>query len=270
MDTIKHLLALLITTFGIGSITANAQWTVYDPAVHTQQIIGTAQEIAKFVEMINNQVQQIQQFKEQVEMMNHYVDLFGDPASFVPGAVGGLTIDLTKTELGQTLGAIQTTADAATAMVYSGHELYNSINEGFTTPNGKTVLRREQPYRPIAAIQLTTENYLTVSKDTAERRVVLKNEIAKTTDELKAAQTDAEVQKLTGVLTGLAAALESTDQELHQAASSALVQDIANRADERRQLEARREEQQAEFSEAVDRYGQTFRLMNAPTEFPIN
>jgi hypothetical protein len=68
---------------------------------------------------------------------------------------------------------------------------------------------------------------------------------------------------------GLAAALDGADHELQQATASALVQDVANRADERRQAEARREEQHAEFTEAVQRYGQKFRLMNAPSEFPV-
>ena len=38
---------------------ANAQWVVYDPALHTQNIIDEAQNIAKYVQMIDNQVQQI-------------------------------------------------------------------------------------------------------------------------------------------------------------------------------------------------------------------
>ena len=265
----KKLIALTFVLFGIGS-TARAQWTVYDPAVHMQQIISTAQEIAKFVEMINNQVQQIEHLTEQVETLHQYVDLFGDPASFLPASIAPLTADLTRNELGQTLGAIQAAVDTAVAMDYTGHGLFSSVAEQFTTPNGATVARREEPYRPIAAMQRTTENYLTVSQDTATRRAALKLEIARTSEALRAAQTDAEVQKLTGVLVGLNAALDSTDHELNQATASALVQDVANRADERRQIEARREEQNAEFTEALQRYGQTFRLLNAPTAFPTN
>jgi hypothetical protein len=33
----------------------SAQWIVYDPANTIQSVINTAQEMAKFVEMINNQ-----------------------------------------------------------------------------------------------------------------------------------------------------------------------------------------------------------------------
>ena len=40
----KTQLVVILTFAGFAS-TARAQWTVYDPAVHTQQIIGTAQVI---------------------------------------------------------------------------------------------------------------------------------------------------------------------------------------------------------------------------------
>jgi len=46
------------------------------------------------------------------------------------------------------------------------------------------------------------------------------------------------------------------------------VQDIANRNDAQRQVEAKKEQQHNEFTEAAQKYGQKFRLMNAPTAFP--
>ena len=85
---------------------------------------------------------------------------------------------------------------------------------------------------------------------------------------MKNATTDAEVQKLTGVLIGLSSALNNTDYEINQATASALVQDVANRNEAQRQIEAKKEQQHAEFTEAVQKYGQTFRLVNTPTAFP--
>ena len=130
------------------------------------------------------------------------------------------------------------------------------------------VTRRPQPYLALAAVQQTADNYLAVSTDAAARRVALKRQVAVTTEQLRSARTDAEVQKLGAVLTGLSAALESTDQEIGQATASAVVQDIANRAEAQRQLEAKKEQQHAEFTEAVAEYGRTFRLLNAPVAFP--
>jgi hypothetical protein len=264
----KSLVLTALVLTGAGQ--AQAQWVVYDPANTVQSIVNTAMEVAKFVEMINNQVQQIKQLTEQVQTLHHYVDLFGDPAKFLPTSIPALTVDLRRTELGLALDQLEASIHTGTAMAYTGHGLYQAVHEEFLTPKGTRVERRPEPYRPIAAVQNTTQNFLAVSKDAGTRRVSLKAEIARTTDALKSAKTDAEVQKLTGVLVGLSAALSGTDHEIQQATASALVQDVANRADTQRQIEARKEQQHAEFTEAVDQYGRTFRLLNAPVRFPTD
>ena len=263
----KRLTALTLVTVGLAA-SARAQWIVYDPTVNMQQIISQAENIAKYIQMIENQVQQIQTLTDQLNEFKHYEDLFGDPKAVVLNTVQPLVTDLRKTELGQTLTALEGAVDAGQAMLYDANGLFSSIGTTFTTPNGATVTRREAPYLPVAAVQKTTDNFLSVSTDATARRVALKEEIARTTTALKNATTDAEVQKLTGVLIGLNAALNNTDYEINQATASALVQDVANRNEAQRQIEAKKEQQHAEFTEAVQKYGQTFRLMNAPTAFP--
>lgn len=263
----KKLIALTLVTLGLAS-SARAQWIVYDPVNNMQQILSAAEEIAKFVEVVNNQVQQIRTLDNQLSEFKNYAREFGIPSSVVLNTVQPLVTDLRKTELGQTLTALEDAVDAGQAMLYDANGLFNSIGTTFTTPNGATVTRREAPYLPVAAVQKTTANFLSVSTDAMARRVAVKEEIARTTTALKNATTDAEVQKLTGVLIGLNAALNNTDYEINQATASALVQDVVNRNEAQRQIEAKKEQQHAEFTEAVQKYGQTFRLMNAPTAFP--
>ncbi len=261
----------LIPLAGLSLLCASqvcAQWTVYDPAVHTQTILNGVQEIAKFVEVIGKQVQQISLLTEQVNEFKRYESVFGDPSKVLLSTAKPLIDDLRKSELGQTLKTLEESARATEAMVYTAGGLYQSIGTQFTTPGGAKVPRRSQPYLPAAAVQKTTANYLAVSSDAAARRVALKGQIAATTEQLRSATTDAEVQKLSALLTGLSAALASTDQEVEQASASALVQDVANRADAQRQAEAKKEQQHAEFTEAVAKYGRTFRLLNAPVTFP--
>ena len=265
--TMKRLIALTLVTLGI-TVSARAQWVVYDPANTIQSVINTAQEIAKYVEMIQNQIQQIQALEDQLNEFKHYESLFGDPKAVLLTTVQPLVTDLRKTELGQTLTALEGAVDAGEAMLYDANGLFTSIGTTFNTPNGKEVTRLEAPYLPVAAVQKTTDNFLSVSTDATARRIALKEEIARTTTALKSATTDAEVQKLTGVLIGLSSALNNTDYEINQATASALVQDVANRNDAQRQVQAKKEQQHAEFTEAVQKYGQTFRLMNAPTAFP--
>ncbi len=262
----KRLIALT-TIVGL-TITSARAFTVYDPTVHASIILQTSQEIAKFVQMINNQVQQIRTLTDQLDEFKHYKELVGDPKVVVLTTVQPLVTDLRKTEVGETLTALAGALDAGEAMLYNANGLFSSIGTTFNTPNGATITRREAPYLPVAAVQKTTDNYLAVAADASARRIALKEEIARTTEALKSAPTDAEVQKLQGVLTGLSAALNNTEFEISQATTAALVQDIANRNEIQRQNEAKKEQQHAEFTEAVQKYGQTFRLMNAPTAFP--
>jgi hypothetical protein len=84
----------------------------------------------------------------------------------------------------------------------------------------------------------------------------------------RTATTDAEVQKLHGVLTSLNGDLASTDDEVNQAAASATVQDIQNRNDQQKQVQALTEQQNADFTEAISNYVTTFQLLDQPTLFP--
>jgi len=70
----KKFIALALVTLGV-SVSARAQWIVYDPANAVQSVIDTAQEIAKFIEMINSQVQQIQTLTDQLNEFKHYLPL---------------------------------------------------------------------------------------------------------------------------------------------------------------------------------------------------
>jgi hypothetical protein len=232
-----------------------------------QMILGTSQEIAKFVQMINNQVTQIKTLTDELNELRHYVDLFGDPKAVSVPSLGALIEDLTKAEPGKILEELQKAADGAAALAYDAGGIFHAVGAEFKTPGGQTVARHAPEYRPVAAVQQATDNYLVVSGDAAARRVLLKNRLAEATEQLKAARSDAEVQKIAGVLIGLSAALASTEAEINQATGSALVQDIANRNDERRQTQARKEQQHAEFSEAIEKYGNTFPLLSEPTKF---
>ena len=138
----------------------------------------------------------------------------------------------------------------------------------FQTPGGQTIQRPADQYKPFAAINDTANNYVTVADNAAQRRATIKDQIAQTTQQLQNATTDAEVQKLHGVLTSLNADLASTDDEVNQAAASAMVQDIQNRNDQQKQIQALTEQQNAEFTEAVSNYTAKFQLFNEPTVFP--
>jgi len=240
---------------------------VYDPAVHTQQILDTAQEIAKYIEMINNQVQQITTLQNQLTSLNHYIDLFGDPSNIKLNTAVTLATDLLKAETGQNLNVLISGARGEDALTYTGSGLYVNVRPSYNTVNG-TVPRDTNSYRSFAAVNQATANYVTVSTNAAARRVALKAEIQDNLNSLQNAKTDAEVQKISAVIAAQAADLNSADHEVNEALASALVQDIENRNDERKQQQAIAEQRQAEFRQAITNYSAKFPLLAEPVHFP--
>jgi len=250
------------------AFSARAQWIVYDPTMNIEQILDEAESIAKYVQMIDNQVQQIQTLGQQLSEFKNYESLFGNPSQVTLPMVSALDTDLQSLEPGLNLENLVANADGNYALTYNDSGIYATVGVSFQTPGGQTIQRPADQYKPFAAINDTANNYVTVADNAAQRRAAIKDQIAQTTQQLQNATTDAQVQKLHAVLTSLNGDLASTDDELNQAADSALVQDIQNRNDQQKQVLALTEQQNAEFEEAVSNYTAKFQLLNEPTVFP--
>jgi membrane-associated HD superfamily phosphohydrolase len=250
------------------AFSARAQWVVYDPTSNIQQILDEAENMAEYVSMIDNQVQQITTLGNQLSEFKNYESLFGNPSQVVLSMVAPLNADLQSLEPGKNLENLVSSADGNYALTYNDSGIYATVGVSFQTPRGQTVQRPADQYKPFAAINNAANNYVTVADNAAQRRATIKDQIAQTTQQLQNATTDAEVQKLHGVLTSLNADLASTDDEVNQAATSAMVQDIQNRNDQQKQIQALTEQQNAEFTEAISNYTAKFQLLNAPTVFP--
>ena len=263
----KKLIAVIAVALPL-AFSTRAQWIVYDPTSNIQQIMDEAENMAEFVSMIDNQVQQIQTLGQQLSQFENYESLFGNPSQVVLSMVAPLDADLKSLEPGLNLENLVANADGNDALTYNDSGIYATVGVSFQTPRGQTIQRPADQYKPFAAVINSASNYVTVADNAAQRRATIKDEIAQTTEQLQNATTDAEVQKLHGVLTSLNGDLASTDDEVNQAASSALVQDIQNRNDQQKQVQALTEQQNAEFEESISNYTAKFQLLNQPVQFP--
>jgi membrane-associated HD superfamily phosphohydrolase len=263
----KKLIALTLVTASL-AFSAHSQLVVYDPVSNITQITDEAENIAEFVDMVENQVQQISQLTDQLNEFKNYENLFGNPSSVALSMVSSLNSDLQNVEPGKNLENLVSSADGNYALTYNDNGIYATVGTSFQTPGGQTVQRPADQYKKYAAINDTANNYVTVADNAAQRRASIKDQIAQTDQQLQSASSDAEVQKLHAVLTSLNADLASTDDEVNQAAASAMVQDIQNRNDQQKQQQALSEQQNADFTESVSNYAAKFQLLNAPTVFP--
>jgi hypothetical protein len=233
----KKIIATTLVALSV-MFPARAQLVVYDPVMNVEQIIDQAANIAKYITMIENQVQQITTLTDQLNEFKHYEDLFGDPQTIALPTLSALNTDLQQVEMGVNLDSLLSLTDGAAALTNTVNGIFTAIGATFQTPDGKTILRATNDFKPFAALTQTADNFIAVASNAAARRTAIKNQIAQTTTQLKNANTDAEVQKLQGILTGLNADLSGTEAEVQQAVSSALVQDIESRNEESNQHHA--------------------------------
>ncbi len=265
----KHIALILTLVFTVPL--AQAQFVVTNPISDVLDGIMHVEDIAKTVEMISNQVQQINTLTQQLQQIQAYVKAFGDPESLL-SIVGAdeLIQSLQQSGVGQTIGELQQLANGAQALQYNANGLYQSLGNTFTTPGGVEFPRAEEIYRKFGAIQQGSRNFQAVTDDVLTRREALRGRIATTTEQLQAASTDAETQKLTGVLVAYGAELDAVDREITHAAAQVATQDAENRADREREETARREEREAQMEESFRRFGEVFRLETSRPLLPAS
>ena len=249
----KRLL-VIATTFLLALPAARAQLVVEDVLSIAQDAVNQVVDLAKYVEMVNNQVQQINTMTQELQQTVAYVKAFGDPSQLLEiTGVNELMSELDLSGVGQTLGEIRQTASGIQSLKDNATGLYQSITD--VSFSGIEVPRVADFYKPFSALENASSNYTTVYDDVTQRRQTLKGQMVGTIDRLQASTTDAETQKLQGVVTAQAAQLQSLDDEIANAASQAVVQDISNRNNEAKQQQARNEEIAAERHDALKKFG---------------
>jgi hypothetical protein len=233
---------------------ARAQLVVEDVLSIAQDAVNQVVDLAKYVEMVNNQVQQINTMTQELQQTVAYVKAFGDPSQLLEiTGVNELMSEMDLSGVGQTLGEIRQTASGIESLKNNATGLYQSITD--ISFSGIEVPRVADIYKPFSALENASSNYTAVYDDVSQRRQALKGQMVGTIDRLQASTTDAETQKLQGVVTAQAAQLQSLDDEIANAASQAVVQDISNRNDEAKQQQARNEEIAAERHDALKKFG---------------
>jgi predicted nucleic acid-binding Zn-ribbon protein len=257
MKALITLTAVLATA----SVT-HAQYVVTDPVSDVLNQVMHLQDIAKEVEMINNQVQQINALTQQLQQLQAYVKAFGNPQQLqqIVGA-DELISSLRTPGMGEPLSRLQNSASGSEALTNNQDGLYQRVGAVINTPDGAEIPRNEETYRKFAASDAAIQNFKTVYNDVLQRREALKRQIADTTQQLQAASTAAETEKLTGVLSGYNAGLAAADKEVDQALGE---------SDREKQEQAQVEDRKAEFGEAMSKYSQTFKINDEPAAFPTH
>ncbi len=200
---------------------------------------GSAQIATVDLGNLQQALTQVLLAREQLRQFEQLVKLQGDPASFqkLPGAAETLA------QLGPPSGAkigieLSVTINGQGGLDYKGQGYYRQIERDIPLADGTTTPRQFEDYQKFEALQQAVENYSTVKAKTQERRQALRSALRTTVEALSAAKTDAEVQKLQGVLLAQQAELANLNAEQAEAANDVLVRQAANQSDAARQEQA--------------------------------
>lgn len=259
---IKFILTALFAA--VATSLTPAQVIVEDAGSIAQNEANQLVNLAKYVQMVENQVKQIETMTQELNQVSAYVKAFGDPAKTLNlSGVTGLVSGLQKSPVGNTLSLLQQSASGLQALENNGNGLYPSISN--TALTGISVAHDPAAYKPFAALENATANYSNVESDVSKQRKTLKSEIASTLSQLQAATTDAETQKLQGILVAQSAQLHTLDEEVSHAASQTVVQDIANRNDRQKQQQAEQDEMEADREDGFAKFGQMMQPDTKPS-----
>ena len=239
-----------------------AQIPVTDVASIANNRIAQAENIAKWVDSINNLRTQINQLNQQINIQDDIRRWTGNPTE----AGANVILDvLGEEDLARNYGRAK---DAVVGLTRSLQSLQNTADGsyraiGSVDLNGNELQRDPLTFRRYSVLDAKQENTALVVTQTQEREKELQAEIALTLGELKAADTDAEVQKLSGKLTALNGQLAQVEAARRREVDEVALQKIANdsRLEQERQAAAEMEARDAFLSnQRVTDYMKTLKL----------
>ena len=208
---------------------AMAQIPVTDVANLANNTVLHAENLAKWVESINNLRTQIDQLRRQIDIQDDIRRWSGNPieagAKVVLDGLGQK--DLVRT-YGKTKDAILGVVDSLDSLQHTASGSYRAIAN--VDLNGNELKRDPLQYRRYAVLDATQANTEEVTAETKQREADLQEEIALTVAEMKDAPTEAEVQKHAAKLTALNGQLAQIEAVRRREVDAVALQKIANDA----------------------------------------
>ncbi len=204
-----------------------AQIPVTDAASIANNTIAHAENIAKWVDSIAKLRTQIDQLNQQINIQDDIRKWSGNPTE--AGANMLLDVldekDLVK-QYGRGRDEILRVTQSLDSLQNTASGNYRSIQS--TDLNGGDIQHDVLTFRRYSILDAKQTNAVQVTDETKARESELQEEIALTLQELKAATTDAEVQKLSAKLTALNGQLAQVETTRRREVDEVSLQKIAN------------------------------------------
>ena len=218
------------------TVSARAQIPVTDAASIANNRAAQTENIAKWVESIQHLRTQIDALNRQINIQSDIRRWTGNPVEAGTNlALTGLGGPELAQEFGRAKRAVVGLVDSLGSLRRTAEGTYRTIES--TDINGNEMRRDPMIYRRYAVLEAKQDVSTQVAAETQDRERELQAEIAVTMEDIKAAETDAEVQKLSAKLAALNGQLGHLETARRREVDSVVLQKIAN--DTRNEAEQR-------------------------------
>lgn len=198
---------ILIFSILLVALSARAQWVVTDPSHTAQTITSRIQDATNHTQVLSRWHQQYQQLTEQITTMREQLevetimkDWMGDPIKVNLPSLEVLSIDDFIDDLNHGIPwhEVIELADGSDSLMETHGGLFEKVSA--ETVTGDVVNVTDAALKKYAAVDRQYSNYVEAATEVDARLLELQENQALTLDELKAATTDAEVQKLAAIV----------------------------------------------------------------------
>jgi septal ring factor EnvC (AmiA/AmiB activator) len=256
MRTILKVLLVLIFIVS-GSYRAHAMISVYD-AINTvenviQQVVDRvvqaaqhAEDMAKYVQMIENQTQQIAQMTTMISQNVQTLERLGNPQTYINMlSLNTILADIQRTMngVGTTVAGFQQTANGFMALKYTASGLYQDLSQ-LKDQFGNPIQFQSNNFTRFAMVQNMYQSFNTEMTQANQALASLLQQKQQTLQQLNSASSLIETEKLQSQLQEIEANINNATARLNMYAQKIMVQHAANQNDTARVQEAQREQWQ--------------------------
>lgn len=252
------LKCLLVPIFIVsGSYRAHAMISVYD-AINTvenvvQQVVDRvvqaaqhAEDMAKYVQMIENQTQQIAQMTTMISQNVQTLERLGNPQTYINMlSLNTILGDIQRTMngVGTTVAGFQQTANGFMALKYTANGLYQDLSQ-LKDQFGNPIQFQSNNFTRFAMVQNMYQSFNTEMTQANQALASLLQQKQQILQQLNSASSLIETEKLKSQLQAVEANINNATARLNMYSEKIMVQHAANQNDAARVQEAQREQWQ--------------------------
>lgn len=250
---------LLFLSFPLLAVSLRGQFVVHDPlnhAVNTATQVNAAKQhielLKQGAESLEKLNAQLREARELVMLQRRVRDVLGDP---IDAGSRMILEHFGDTEFGRTYGetlsAVRRLADAANSLRNTIEDTYAALDD--KTSMGRPFTRDASRYKRYAVVERQAANVSAVQEETEARRLKLQRDLGRTIDALRAASTQAEADKLRGMVDALNGQIGQLDAARRQEADRLQVLRVLNENQAAKEKQDLWEKQAAEERDTLQR-----------------